>query len=95
MKITKDMVVFVTGGASGLGENTVKWLHNLGCKVAVADLDPVRLQALKESLGGDRIIVFECDVTKEEDVKKAIEGTAAKWGTLHVALACAGVSWPV
>ena len=42
-----------------------------------------------------RLLCFKCDVTKEEDVKNAVEGTAKHWGTLHVALACAGVSWPV
>ena len=43
MKLTKDLVIFITGGASGLGEETVRQLHQLGCKVAAADLDIDRL----------------------------------------------------
>ena len=35
-----------------------------------------------------------CDVTKENDVKNAIESTVARFGTIHVALACAGIPWP-
>ena len=40
-------------------------------------------------------MTFVCNVTKEEDVKNAIYGTAKEWGTVHVALACAGVAWPL
>ena len=39
MKITEGLVVFVTGGASGLGEATVFELHSKGATVAVADLN--------------------------------------------------------
>ena len=34
-------------------------------------------------------------MTKEEDVKNAVEKTVAIFGTIHAALACAGVAWPV
>ena len=34
-------------------------------------------------------------MTVEEDVKKAIDKTVATWGELHVAIPCAGVSWPM
>ena len=34
-------------------------------------------------------------MTVEEDVKEAIEKTVATFGTIHVALPCAGVSWPM
>ena len=93
MKITPDMVVFVTGGASGLGEATIRSLHAQGCKIAIADMNVERLEMIKKELK-ERILVFECDVTKEEDVKKAINETAAKWGTIHVVLPCAGLSLP-
>ena len=43
----------------------------------------------------ERVITFMCDVSKEEDVKNAMNGTAEAWGTIHVALACAGVAWPM
>ena len=36
-------------------------------------------------------MIFKCDVTKEEEVKAAVEGTVAKWGALHAALASAGI----
>ena len=39
-------------------------------------------------------MIVPCDVTKENEVKNAIESTVARFGTIHVALACAGIPWP-
>ena len=94
MKITPDLVFFITGGASGLGETTVRRIHAQGAKVAIADMNEERMDMIKGELK-DRCITFKCDVTKEEDVKAAIEGTCKHYGTIHVALASAGVAWPM
>ena len=91
MRIDKDLVFFITGGASGLGEATVRLLHSLGCKIAIADWNDERLKLVADDLK-ERVITFKCDVTKEEDVKRAVEGTVEKFGTIHAALACAGVA---
>ncbi len=50
-----------------------------------------RLNLLKNELK-ERVITLKCDVTKEEDVKKAIEDTVAAFGTIHAVLACAGIA---
>lgn len=50
MKITSDLVFFITGGASGLGEATARLMHSLGCKVAVADMNEERLNLLAKDL---------------------------------------------
>jgi NAD(P)-dependent dehydrogenase (short-subunit alcohol dehydrogenase family) len=52
-----------------------------------------RLDMLKNELK-TRVLCLKCDVTKEDDVKNAIEKTVATFGAIHVALACAGVAWP-
>lgn len=91
MKITKDLVFFITGGASGLGESAVRELHAHGARVAIADMNEERLQMLKNELK-ERVIVMKCDVTKEEEVKAAIEKTVAEFGTIHAVLACAGIA---
>jgi NADP-dependent 3-hydroxy acid dehydrogenase YdfG len=53
-----NLVIFVTGGASGLGESTVRYLHKKGCKISVADMNEERLNLLLKELGGDRLITF-------------------------------------
>ncbi len=74
MKITKDMVFFVTGGASGLGEAAVREIHAAGARVAIADMNEERLNMIKKDLK-ERVLVIKCDVSKEEEVKSAIEKT--------------------
>ena len=92
MRIEKGTICFVTGGASGLGEESVRRLHGQGATVVVADMDVKRMQALHAELQ-ERILCVPCNVTKEEEVKSAIEKAVAAFGTIHVALACAGVAW--
>ena len=90
------MVVFITGGLGGLGLETVRRFHKEGCKVAIADIDsPDKVDHLKAELGGDRLLYFQCNISNEEDVKSAIEGTAKQWGTIHVAITCAGITRPM
>ena len=101
MKLTKDTVIFITGGASGLGLATAHLFFTLGCKVAIADLDSDAFDSIKsdfcensgkpEAEVEERLIFFECDVSIENDVKQAIEGTASRFGGIHIAFACAGV----
>ena len=39
MRIEEGLVVFITGGASGLGLATVYRLHSMGASLAVADMN--------------------------------------------------------
>jgi 3-hydroxyacyl-CoA dehydrogenase / 3-hydroxy-2-methylbutyryl-CoA dehydrogenase len=93
MKVSEGLVIFITGGASGLGEAAARRFHSEGASVAVADLDEKRMQSLQDDLK-ERILCLYCNVTKEEDVKQAIKQTVERYGTIHVALAAAGVMWP-
>lgn len=43
MRIGEGTVVFITGGASGLGEASALRLHSQGASVAIADLDLARM----------------------------------------------------
>ena len=92
MRIGEGIVVFVTGGASGLGESTVRYLHAKGASICVADMNVEAMQKLHASLQ-ERILCVPCNVTKEEEVKNAIDKTVQTFGAIHVALACAGVNW--
>lgn len=82
--------MFVTGGASGLGEATVRLLYSKGALIAIADLNEDKLAAIQKDL--PLALVLKCDVSKEADVKAAIDATVAKFGTIHVALASAGIA---
>ena len=50
MRIGEGCVIFVTGGASGLGLASVKYLHEKGATLSVADMNVEALQALQSEL---------------------------------------------
>ena len=81
----------VSGGASGLGEASVRGLHSLGANVIVADLNVARGEALAAELG-ERAAFARTDVTSPDDVAHAVEMAVGRFGALHGAVACAGVA---
>jgi 3-hydroxyacyl-CoA dehydrogenase/3-hydroxy-2-methylbutyryl-CoA dehydrogenase len=64
-------VAIVTGGASGLGEATVRRYHGLGAQVAIFDMNADRGQALVDELG-DGVIYRQVNVADEEQVAAAV-----------------------
>ncbi|MGI8730794.1 MAG: short-chain dehydrogenase/reductase [Solirubrobacteraceae bacterium] len=84
--------VLITGAARGIGAATAQRLHTAGAKVALAGLEPELLQALAERLG-PRAAWFEADVTDPDALARAVEGTLARFGSIDVAIANAGVQF--
>jgi NAD(P)-dependent dehydrogenase (short-subunit alcohol dehydrogenase family) len=80
----------VAGGASGLGEATVRALHTRGAHVTIADVNEENGEELVSRLG-ERAQFVQCDVTNEEQVAAAVERAAA--GELRISICCAGVGW--
>jgi NAD(P)-dependent dehydrogenase (short-subunit alcohol dehydrogenase family) len=60
----------VTGGASGIGEHTVRVLHNAGAHVIVADLNLEAARKLASALG-ERVSALQLDVTNPQSVEAA------------------------
>lgn len=89
MKINNH-VAFVTGGASGLGEATVRNYVANGGKVAILDLHEEKGQSLASEFPGKTIFI-KTDVVSEESVQNAVEKTFDTFGGIHVVVNCAGV----
>jgi NAD(P)-dependent dehydrogenase (short-subunit alcohol dehydrogenase family) len=85
----RDNVFIVTGGASGLGEATVRMLIEEGGRVIVADLKEDAAQSLSQEYGSAARYV-RCDVTSETDVYAAVEAAQVE-GPLRGLVNCAGV----
>jgi 3-hydroxyacyl-CoA dehydrogenase / 3-hydroxy-2-methylbutyryl-CoA dehydrogenase len=85
----KNCIAVVTGGASGLGEATVRNLVSAGARVAIFDLQSDRGEALVKEIG-DAVIFVNTDVTSSENVQEAIEKTTKTFGGINVAINCAG-----
>jgi NAD(P)-dependent dehydrogenase (short-subunit alcohol dehydrogenase family) len=80
--------VLVTGGASGLGEATVRHLAARGSKVVVFDRDGDRGKAVQAELGAD-VVFAEGSVLDDDDVQAAV-AAATELGGLRGVVACAG-----
>jgi NAD(P)-dependent dehydrogenase (short-subunit alcohol dehydrogenase family) len=92
MRLSRDTVVLVSGGASGLGAATATRFHADGAGVVIADLPSSPGAELAERLGG-RATFVATDVRDEQQVQAAVDA-AADLGTLRVAVTCAGVATP-
>jgi 3-hydroxyacyl-CoA dehydrogenase / 3-hydroxy-2-methylbutyryl-CoA dehydrogenase len=82
----------VVGGASGLGEATVRALHDRGGGVVIADVNQDKGMALATELG-DRTQFVACDVSDESQVQAAVERAAEAADGLRISVCCAGVGW--
>lgn len=83
----------VTGGASGIGREVARTLAGEGARVVVAD---VNATGLDETLAGLKELGAEAegvlaDVRRHEDCTRLAEAARARFGTLDVLVACAGV----
>ncbi len=88
MKI-KGSVVLVTGGASGLGEATVREVVARGGRAVIADLNEERGEHLAKELG-EAARFAKADVSNAADVEAGLE-LAGSLGTLRAAVSCAGI----
>ena len=74
-------VAVVTGGASGIGEGTVRLFVSEGAKVVIADMQEARGSALAEELG-EAALFKQLEVRQEDQVKAAVDLALDKWGRL-------------
>jgi NAD(P)-dependent dehydrogenase (short-subunit alcohol dehydrogenase family) len=75
----------VTGGASGIGEETCRALTGAGASVTIADIDRPRAEALSAELPGSTVLIL--DITNEAAVAQALGGI----GQLDILVNCAGI----
>ncbi|AJY48701.1 3-hydroxyacyl-CoA dehydrogenase [Halomonas sp. KO116] len=89
----KDNTFLITGGASGLGEATVRALHTAGARVVIADLNSERGESLAATLG-DNAVFQRTDVTSEADAQAAVDKALNTFGSLQGLINCAGIGDP-
>ncbi|MDM0010956.1 SDR family oxidoreductase [Variovorax sp. J22P168] len=79
--------VFISGGATGIGEALVRAFHGQGARVGFCDIDAAAGRALAAGLGGGNAPHFEiCDVTDVAALGAAIAAVRARFGPIGVLL---------
>ena len=83
-------IAFVTGAARGIGLAISSGLAHQGIQVAMIDVDPVGLQEAAESVGGSALAV-QADVSRPDDVQRAVDHTVEHFGGLAILVNNAGI----
>jgi NAD(P)-dependent dehydrogenase (short-subunit alcohol dehydrogenase family) len=79
-----NQVAVVTGGASGIGEATVREFARSGVRVAIFDIQTERGQAVRDALAaeGHAVESYTVDVSDADACKRAVSTVKAKWGQI-------------
>lgn len=89
MKLNNKIAV-VTGGASGLGEATVRRYVKNGAKCAIFDLNEKRGNSLVKELGS-AVKFYKVNVSSEESVQEAVAQVMEDFGAIHICNNYAGI----
>jgi len=107
MKIDKNIVAFITGGAQGLGLATAKYLAKRGAITFIVDIDEEKLitashqiysasstiRAMADRIHGARKRqTMVCDVRIPEQVESAVNTCVELYGKIDVVVSCAGIA---
>jgi NAD(P)-dependent dehydrogenase (short-subunit alcohol dehydrogenase family) len=88
--------VLITGAARGIGEHTARQAAARGARLALLGLEPARLHALAAELSGSATggehVWFECDVTDQASLDRAVSASVLALGGIDAVVANAGVA---
>jgi len=84
-------VVFITGGARGIGAEVARRLRDKGAKLVLTDLDKAELSALAAELGQDQVLTAVADVRDLAAMQAAAAQAVERFGGIDVVVANAGV----
>lgn len=86
-------VAIITGGASGIGEASARLFIEEGARVLIADIQDDRGQGIARELGRNAVYLHT-DVTREADVKAAVDRAMQDFGRLDCMFNNAGAAGP-
>ena len=87
MELNSSVSAIVTGGASGLGEATVRALAKHGVKIAIFDMQKEKGEKVASEIGGT---FCEVNVTNDESVEAGFKKAREANGQERILVNCAG-----
>lgn len=89
----ENKVPLVTGGASGIGEETAYLFAREGAKIVIADMNSERGEEVAKKIvtGGRDCVFLKTDVSKKEEVKRMVDATRGRFGRLDILFNNAGI----
>ena len=95
MKNLAGKIAIVTGASKGIGEAIARRFaaeEVAGMALLARGLGAIEALAKELDPTGDRIIAIQCDVSKSDDCKAAVEATLAKFGRVDILVNNAGIT---
>src|ERR1700757_1937876 len=93
MTSVNSQVVFITGGAQGIGAEVARRLHAKGAKLVLTDLDEAALAARAAAVGGDDgVMTVVAAVRDLAAMQAAAEAAVKKFGGIDAVVANAGIA---
>lgn len=92
MTSLQDKVVFITGGARGIGAETARRLYAKGATLVLTDVNDADLQVLAAELGEDRVLTVVADVRDLSAMQAAAARAVERFGGIDVVVANAGIA---
>ena len=87
----EGQVAWISGGASGIGEATVRLFAREGAAVVIADVTDGQSIAAEINSHGGNAIYTACDVSDNNSVAESINAAIERFGGLNIVINCAGV----
>jgi len=91
--LLKDQVIFLTGGSTGIGLDCARAYAAEGAQVVLVARNGDLAAAEASALGADHL-GFSCDVSKDGEVKAAIDRVISHYGKLDAIHNNAGIATP-
>ena len=92
MNVLNGKYAVITGGGKGIGAAIAKrYIQEGAAGVAIWDFDVELAKKTAAELGGN-VIVCQCDVSNDEQVKAATEATIAAFGRIDILVNNAGIT---
>ena len=90
----KQKIVVITGAASGIGAEFVRFFNKQDCKIALLDMSFERMQSLVDDLHiiKENYLLVEIDITNEEKVNNAFKNIIQKFNSIDILINNAGIS---
>lgn len=90
----KGKIAVITGASSGLGKDAAVAYAKAGANICLLARRVEKLEEVAKEIEalGVKVVAVKCDVTKEEEVKLAIETVLNKFGRIDILLNNAGVA---
>ncbi|KPJ01161.1 putative oxidoreductase [Papilio xuthus] len=88
-----NKVVIITGAGSGIGAATAIAFPKQAAKITIIDINEQDLNKTAEvcKTNNKDVLKIVADLTRDEDIKRIVDDTVAKYGKLDILINCAGI----